>query len=82
VRDCLAGLGFVEGHAADPFPAVSQTAHTLDVVGTGVGGWEEIPECVRVFSKVRELLGWEEGDSGVLGMGKGRFMAERDAGAP
>jgi hypothetical protein len=28
------------------------------------------------------LLGWEEGDSRVLGMGKGHFMAERDAGAP
>jgi hypothetical protein len=82
MRDRKVGFGFVERHPTDPFPAVSKTANSLDVVWTSVGGWEEVPECVRIFSKIGNLLSGKEGNSWVLGMGESHFVTEGDAGAP
>lgn len=77
--DCRCRSFFVKRHATDPFPAVAESAYTLDIVRAGVGRGEEVPECVWVFSEVIKFLSGEEGDFGVFGMFKGHLMAERYA---
>ena len=72
----------VETHAANPFSAIAQTPHALDVVRTGPGGGKEVPERVGGFGKVGEFLGGEEWDVWVFGVVGGHFVAERDGGAP